>query len=106
MLDAAARKKYNGWRIENAEVFAGVSRGIDYAVVMGDYPEVVAALKEANVEVKKTAELKLPVSPIAKRAKSKVAEPAEAEQAEQAEPDEAAVAEIAVADSEAEAVVQ
>lgn len=50
-LSDSQRKKYRGHRIENAEAFGVVARGITEAEVIGDYPHIVAALKSAGVKV-------------------------------------------------------
>ncbi len=51
ILSDEQRKAFRGCRLENAAAFGGVARGVDSAEVIGDYPKIVAALKQAGVEV-------------------------------------------------------
>ena len=39
------RKEFHGCRIENAQAFQGVARGIETAVIYGDFPEIKKALE-------------------------------------------------------------
>lgn len=52
-LTEAEREQYQGYRFENADVFERVAGGIKSAVVAGDYPNVEAALKDAEIEFEK-----------------------------------------------------
>jgi len=45
------RKEFHGCRIENAEAFQGVARGIETAIIIGDFPEIEKALKKADPKV-------------------------------------------------------
>jgi len=44
------KEKYQGSRFENADAFQGVTNGVDLAVIIGDYPEIVSACKKAKVK--------------------------------------------------------
>lgn len=45
------REKFRGHRVENADAFGVVAQGITEAEVIGDYPDIVQALKDAGVDV-------------------------------------------------------
>ena len=55
------RKEFHGCRIENAEAFQGVARGIETAIIIGEFPEIKKALeavKKPKIDIETRSEPK------------------------------------------------
>ena len=49
VLTDKQRLDYSGCRMENADVFQGVSSGVTSAIIIGEYPDIEMALKEKKI---------------------------------------------------------
>jgi len=51
ILNDDQRKKYAGCRFENADAFTTVSGDVKSAEIIGDYPNIEKALKDAGIPI-------------------------------------------------------